>query len=285
MTVSIQGIKGAFHEEAANLYYGDNIKILPHNSFSELIENISAGKSVSGVMAVENTISGTIHSNLNLIRNAKLSITGEIYLRIQQNLVALPGTKIEDLTEVHSHYMAINQCRKFFRQYPYIKLQESEDTAISMKEISEKKWAHIGAIGSMVGALEYNLKIIAEGIETNKKNYTRFLIVEKKDKLKTSKFNKASLCFTLPNTKGSLAKILSVIAFYEIDLSKIESVPILGDPWHYMFYVDVLIDEIEKYKGMLQAIKPLTDELIVLGNYMSGQNSLKEIHNQNHTNH
>ncbi|NOZ48198.1 MAG: prephenate dehydratase [Chlorobi bacterium] len=280
MTISIQGIKGAFHEEAANNYYGREISILPNNTFPGLIESIQLGKSVAGVIAVENTISGTIHSNLNLIRESGLQIAGEIYLHIQQNLVALPGTRITHLTEVHSHYMAINQCRKFFRQYPHIKLQESEDTALSMREISNNKSKNIGAIGSKIGAAHYNLEILAESIETNKKNYTRFLVVEKPGINSNTEFNKASICLTLPNEKGSLAKILSIIAFYDIDLSKIESVPIIGEPWHYMFYIDLQIANTESYYGMFQAIKPLTDQLIIMGEYLSGDNSLKEIHNK-----
>jgi len=280
MTISIQGVKGAFHEEAAINYYGGEIDILPNISFYEVIKSIRENNAKAGILAVENTISGTIHSNLNLIRESGLPICGEVYLQIEQNLVGLPGITISDLEEVHSHYMAIDQCRKFFRNHPHIKLIESDDTALSMKEIAEKKLTTVGAIGSKIGALHYGLNIIAEGIETNKKNYTRFLIVERENNTTISEIDKASISITLPNHKGSLSKVLSIIAFYDVDLSKIESVPVVGEPWHYRFYVDVLFDSHEKYKSMLQAVGPLTDELQILGEYKSGSKSFEQIHTQ-----
>jgi prephenate dehydratase len=280
MTISIQGVKGAFHEEAAINYYGREIEILPNISFYEVIESIRDNNVKAGIMAVENTISGTIHSNLNLIRESGLAICGEVYLQIEQNLVGLPGTSIDNLVEVHSHYMAIDQCRNFFRKHPHIKLIESDDTALSMKEIAEKQLTNVGAIGSRIGARHYGLNIIAESIETNKKNYTRFLIVEKENKIHTHEMNKSSISMTLPNHKGSLSQVLSVIAFYDVDLSKIESVPVVGEPWHYRFYIDVLFDNFEKYKSMLQAIGPLTDELQILGEYASGSISFAQIHSR-----
>ncbi|PLW99134.1 MAG: prephenate dehydratase [Marinilabiliales bacterium] len=280
MTISIQGVKGAFHEEAAINYYGEEIEILPNISFYEVIESIRDNHAKAGIMAVENTISGTIHSNLNLIRESGLAICGEVYLQIEQNLVGLPGTSIDNLVEVHSHYMAIDQCRNFFRKHPHIKLIESDDTALSMKEIAEKQLTNVGAIGSRIGARHYGLNIIAESIETNKKNYTRFLIVEKENKIRTHEMNKSSISMTLPNHKGSLSQVLSVIAFYDVDLSKIESVPVVGEPWHYRFYIDVLFDNFEKYKSMLQAIGPLTDELQILGEYASGSISFAQIHSR-----
>ena len=280
MTISIQGVKGAFHEEAAINYYGGEINILPNISFSEVIESIRSNTAKAGIMAVENTISGTIHSNLNLIRESGLPICGEVYLQIEQNLVGLPGTKISDLNEVHSHYMAIDQCRSFFRNHPHIKLIESDDTALSMKEIAENQLPNMGAIGSKIGADHYGLSILSESIETNKKNYTRFLIVEKENQSHVEGIDKSSISMTLPNHKGSLSQVLSVIAFYDVDLSKIESVPVVGEPWHYRFYIDVLFDNYDKYKSMLQAIGPLTDELQILGEYESGSKSFEQIHSQ-----
>jgi len=280
MTISIQGVKGAFHEEAAINYYGREIDILPNISFYEVIKSIRENNAKAGILAVENTISGTIHSNLNLIRESGLPICGEVYLQIEQNLVGIPGTTISNLKEVHSHYMAIDQCRKFFRDYPYIKLIESDDTALSMKEIAEKKLTTVGAIGSKIGADHYGLNIITEGIETNKKNYTRFLIVERENSTTINEIDKASISITLPNHKGSLSKVLSIIAFYDVDLSKIESVPVVGEPWHYRFYIDVLFNSQEKYKNMLQAVGPLTDKLQILGEYKSGSKSFEQIHSQ-----
>ena len=280
MTISIQGVKGAFHEEAAINYYGGEINILPNISFYEVIKSIRENNAKAGILAVENTISGTIHSNLNLIRESGLTICGEVYLQIEQNLVGLPGATISDLEEAHSHYMAIDQCRKFFRDHPHIKLIESDDTALSMKKIAEKKLTTVGAIGSKIGAHHYGLNIIAEGIETNKKNYTRFLIIERENKTTINEIDKASISITLPNHKGSLSKVLSIIAFYDIDLSKIESVPVVGEPWHYRFYIDVLFDSQEKYKNMLQAVGPLTNKLQILGEYKSGSKSFEQIHSQ-----
>jgi len=280
MTISIQGVKGAFHEEAALNYYGGEINILPNISFSAVIDSIRSNTAKAGIMAVENTISGTIHSNLNLIRESGLPICGEVYLQIEQNLVGLPGTKISDLNEVHSHYMAIDQCRNFFRNHPHIKLIESDDTALSMREIAEHQLPNVGAIGSKIGADHYGLSILSESIETNKKNYTRFLIVEKENQSTIEDIDKSSISMTLPNHKGSLSQVLSVIAFYDVDLSKIESVPVVGEPWHYRFYIDVLFDNYEKYKSMLLAIGPLTDELQILGEYKSGSKSFEQIHSQ-----
>lgn len=280
MTISIQGVKGAFHEEAAISYYGNEIEILPNISFYEVIESITDNIAKAGIMAVENTISGTIHSNLNLIGESGLPVCGEVYLQIEQNLVGLQGVSIDDLVEVHSHYMAINQCRAFFRKHPHIKLIESDDTALSMRDIAKKQLFNVGAIGSKIGAHHYGLNIIAESIETNKKNYTRFLIVEKENKINEEEIDKSSISVTLHNHKGSLSQILSVIAFYDVDLSKIESVPVVGEPWHYRFYIDVLFENYDKYKSMLQAIGPLTDKLQILGEYKSGSKSFEQIHSQ-----
>jgi prephenate dehydratase len=201
-----------------------------------------------------------------------------VYLRIKQNLVALPGTDINNLKQVYSHYMAIDQCRTFFNSFPEIKLIESEDTALSMKLIAEKHQINTGAIGSETAASYYGLEILAGGIETNKRNYTRFLVVQKPENEKSSSFDKASLALTLPNKKGSLAEILSLIASFGIDLSKIESVPVVGEPWHYLFYLDLLFDRTDQYIEMLGDLRPYTDELYILGEYKSNLSTWKKIH-------
>lgn len=278
MQVAIQGVKGAFHEVAARNYFGDKIDILPKLHFSDLAEAVKNGDCDYGIMAVENTISGTIHSNLNLIREHKLVVCGEEYLRIKQNLVAKKGTKIEDLNEVHSHYMAINQTRKFFKQYPNVHLVDSIDTALSMKEIAENNLDNRGAIGSLLAAQHYDLEVLAESIETNKKNYTRFLILRNDENWKKQPSNKASIAMILDNHKGSLAEILSIIASYDIDLSKVESVPLVGEPWHYQFYLDVLFDDKTKYKKMINEITKKLDRLDILGEYTNGNQSYSKIH-------
>ncbi|NPD45380.1 MULTISPECIES: prephenate dehydratase [unclassified Lentimicrobium] len=279
MVVSIQGIKGAFHQEAAEEYFGQKTEILPQVTFQGLVDSVSHEEAEFGIMAIENTISGTIHNNFNLIRQANLQIIGEVYLRIEQNLVALPGTRLDQLTQVESHYMAINQCREFFRSHPHIKLVDAEDTAMSMRNIAENNLQNAGAIGSRLGAEQYGLEIIAPSIETNKQNYTRFLTLRKRGGQSPEDFNKASLALLLPHQQGSLAKILSIIDIYGVNLSKIESMPVIGEPWHYLFYIDVLFDKVKIYQDMLQAIRPLIDELHILGEYPFGQKSFNNINN------
>jgi len=279
MVVSIQGIKGAFHQEAAQQYFGEETTILPQMSFQHLVESVMKGKAEYGTMAIENTISGTIHNNFNLIRQSELQIVGEVYLRIEQHLAAVQGSRLKDLIQVESHYMAINQCRDFFRKHPHIKLIDSEDTATSMQRIAEAGLKVQGAIGSKIAAEHYGLEIIAESIETHKKNYTRFLILKKQQRKQQTDFNKASLALLLPHQQGSLAKILSIIDFYGVNLCKIESMPVIGEPWHYLFYIDVLFDQTKIYQDMLTAIRPLINELHILGEYKFGQKSFNQINN------
>lgn len=278
MQVAIQGVKGAFHEVAARNYFGNDIDIMPKLHFSDLAESVKNGECDYGIMAVENTISGTIHANLNLIREHKLVVCGEEYLRIRQNLVAKKGTRIEDLKEVRSHYMAINQSRKFFKQYPNVHLVESVDTALSMREIVEGDLNDVGAIGSLLAAEYYDLDVLAESIETNHKNYTRFLILRNDENWKKQPSNKASMALVLDNHQGSLAEILSIIASHQIDLSKIESVPLLGEPWHYQFYLDVLFNDKTTYQNMLAEISKKLDRLEILGEYTNGNQSYSKIH-------
>jgi prephenate dehydratase len=278
MKVSIQGIKGAFHEEAAKNYFDSEIEIVPKITFDDVIDSIQNQESDYGIMAIENTISGTIHTNLNLIKQSGLKIKGEVYLPIRQNLVALPGTKLEDINQVNSHYMALDQCREYLRKYPKMKLVESEDTALSIKQIAKHRVGTVAAIGSKLAAEHYGLEIISENIETNKNNYTRFLILENPKAIDNKDYNKASLALTLPHRKGSLAIILNIISFYGINLTKIESVPIVGEPWHYLFYIDVQFDSEDLYHQMISALNPLIDDINVLGQYSSGIQSFNNIH-------
>lgn len=274
MKVAIQGVRGAFHEVAAREFFaGKDIEPVERLTFNDVMESVLGFESDYGIMAIENTISGTIHANLKLLRQYDVKICGEVSLRIKQNLVALPGTKLEDITEVRSHYMAINQTRQFFRRYPDIRLVESESTAISMRQIAEKQLTNIGAIGGEYSAQMYGLEIIQSGIETNKKNYTRFLIVHPNNGNRPENCDKASLSIILQNHPGSLSQILSIISFYGVDLTKIESSPIIGQPMHYMFYIDVRFAEYQKYCDMLTAIRPLLKELTVLGEYKAGEES------------
>ena len=223
-------------------------------------------------MAIENTLAGSLMNNYKLLSSSSLHITGEVFLRIKQNLMVWPGQKIEDLKEVHSHPIAIAQCRAFFSQYPHIRLVETVDTALSAKRIREEERKDIGAIASTLAAELYELDIIAAGIETNKKNHTRFLVLEKSaDSKENCIKNKVSLCFAVDHEVGSLYKVLAVLAAYNVNLTKIQSTPIIGRPWEYRFFLDFVMEGAVTYEQAIQAIQPLTTDLQVLGVYQKGE--------------
>jgi len=270
--IAIQGGYGAFHEIAAYQYFKDEeIEILPRNTFRDMVSALKNQKSDFGIMAIENSLAGSILPNYSLIIDTNMHIVGEIFLRIKQNLVALKGVKLKDIKEVYSHPMAILQCQQFFDLHPGIRLIESIDTAISAKEIAEKKLADTGAISSHLAAKKYGLEILAESIETNKMNYTRFLILsENGKKIPVEQISKASIYFSLAHRIGSLSKILSILSYYDINLAKIQSMPIIGRDWEYKFYVDVEINNYDMYIKSLEAIRPFTADLGILGEYEKG---------------
>jgi prephenate dehydratase len=264
--VCIQGYAGAFHEIAARLnFQSEEIDVVPAHTFDDLVQKIEGQEEADlGLMAIENTLGGNLMYNYQLLLHSKLSITGEVLLRIKQNLLTLPNTSIEELTEVHSHPMAIAQCRAFFKQHPHIKLVENADTALSARMVQEQQKKNIGAIASTLAAKLYELDILAEGIETNKQNLTRFLILEHEDKIQEiTNANKVSLCFSTAHEIGSLHKILAVLSAYNANLTKITSAPIIGSPWEYMFYVDFITSEIG-YQQAINAIQPITKKAKVL---------------------
>lgn len=275
--IAIQGGYGAFHEIAAHHYFqSEEIDILPRDTFRDMVSTLKKRKCDYGIMAIENSLAGSIIPNYNLIINSNMHITGEIYLRIKQNLVSLPGVKIEELEEVYSHPMAILQCQNFFDHYPDIRLIESLDTALSAKEIADTGLRNTGAISSKLAADKYGLEIIAGGIETNKMNYTRFLILSENGvKTPVEKVNKASIYFTVAHSFGSLSKILSILSYYEINLAKIQSMPIVGKDWEYMFFVDVEIKDYDMYKRSLEAIDPFTPSIGILGEYEKGKSVIE----------
>lgn len=275
--IAIQGGYGAFHEIAALKYFGDeNIEIVPRNTFKDLFKALKDGQVDYGITAIENSLAGSILPNYNLLLESNMKIIGEIYLRIRQHLVALPGQKISDIKEVFSHPMAILQCQNFFDDYPEIKLIDSIDTALSAKKIADEKLYGVAAIASDLAAEKYGLEIVAEEIETNKKNYTRFLILEDRNgsPFSDTGVNKSSLSFALAHKIGSLSKILSIFSFHEINLSKIQSMPIIGKDWEYQFYVDLEITDYERYQHTLSAIEPFTSDIHILGEYYSGHKLL-----------
>lgn len=278
ITIAIQGGYGAFHEIAAKAYFEpQEIDIMPNNTFKDLMASLKQRQVDYGIMAIENSLAGSIIPNYALIKESKMQIIGEIYLRIRQNLVALKGQKIEDIKEVYSHPMAILQCQLFFDNYPDITLIESIDTALSAKMISDEKLMGKGAIASDVAAEKYGLEILAPSIETNKMNYTRFLILREANGHKEEIFNvnKSSIHFALANKSGSLSKILSILSYYDINLTKIQSLPIMGKDWEYQFYVDVVFDDYEWYQKSLDAIRPFTSELGILGEYEKGKSIME----------
>ena len=269
--VAIQGIKGCFHEQAAYLFYEKEgfakPEVVECSSFEDLYKKMDGGAADAAVMAIENTVSGGLLPNFELLRKYDRKIKGEVFLRIEQNLMTLPGQKIEDLHEVRSHYMAINQTRPFFNDYPDIRLVEYGDTAKSAADIVKTGVKGVGAIASKLAAEIYGLEIIAEGIETYKQNYTRFLILDDSLEVDKAKINKASMCFTLPHKPGSLTHVLTIMSFYDMNLTRIQSLPIPGQEWQYFFYVDIKFDNYERYTQALSAVKPLMTDLNILGEY------------------
>lgn len=271
--VAIQGYSGCFHEEAARRFYSsvgeDSLQIVECDTFGGLYDAIDRGEADAAVMAIENTVSGGLIPNFDLLRRNPQKIKGEVFLRIEQNLMALPGQRLEDIREVRTHYMAINQTREFFKAWPLIRLVESEDTAKSAAQVAREGLAGVGAVASKLAAELYGLEILALGIETYKQNFTRFLIMDDSLEVPQSKIDKASLCFTLPHTPGSLAHILTILSFYEMNLTRIQSLPIPGRQWQYFFYADIKFATYERYQQALAAVRPLIEEFQILGEYHS----------------
>ena len=277
--VAIQGIKGCFHDIAAHEYFnGEEIEIIPCETFNDVFATNKKDSSIIGAVAIENTIAGSLLQNHNLLKESGLKIAGEYKLRIKHNLVALPGQKISDIHEVHSHPIALMQCGDFLQRNKHIKAVESDDTASSAKRVAEEGKMGVAAICGEMAAEIYGLEILEKGIETNKHNFTRFLIVADSwltDELSKGKSpNKASLVFSLPHEQGSLAMILSILSYYGLNLTKIQSLPIIGREWEYQFYVNLSFTQYVRYTQALSAITPLTKDLKVLGEYQEANQNL-----------
>jgi len=271
----VQGGYGSFHEIAARKYFfNEKIGLVDCHTFEELFEAISKKEADCAVMAIENSVAGSLLSNYALVKNSGMNISGEVYLKIVQNLIALPGQCMKDIKVIYSHPMAILQCRKFLDplREKGVEIVETIDTALSAKYIRDKKVRGAAALASEVAAGMYQLEVIAESVESNSRNYTRFLVVEPADAAeKNINSDKASICFSLPHKVGSLSQVLSVLAYYGINLTKIQSLPIVGKEWEYFFYLDLLFEDYSMYKKALSAISPLIDQLQVLGEYISGK--------------
>lgn len=282
--VAIQGISGSFHHMAAMGYFGDEVfKTIECTSFNSLFDKLKYGEADFAIVAIENSVAGSIIPNYALIKNSGLKILGEVFLRIEQHLVGLHGQSIENINEVHSHPMAIEQCSTFLNplRRKGVKIVVSEDTALSAKRIGNDSLKNTAAIASKTAAEIYGLQILSHSIENNKKNFTRFLIISNETNynrhFNEQIVNKTSICFKLPHEQGSLSQALSVLAYYKMNLSKIQSLPIVGEEWHYLFYVDLVYSDYNRYRLALEAIKPLTDELQILGEYQRSVQPVKNI--------
>ncbi|MHA7842657.1 MAG: prephenate dehydratase [Winogradskyella sp.] len=270
--IAIQGIKGSFHHEVAKKYFCSTTEVIECMSFDSAVENLLQGQTDSMVMALENSIAGSIIPNYALIDKHNLSIVGEYYLDIQHNLLALEGESLETINEVHSHPMALLQCKTFFKDFPHIKLVEAKDTADVAKQIAKHQSRGIAAIASKNAAILYGLDILAESIQTIKHNETRFVIVMRENaNLEKNGINKASLKFELDHKRGSLATILNVMSDCKLNLTKIQSLPKIETPWKYAFFVDVTFDEYKDYEKAHAIMQIMAQNFKVLGEYKNAK--------------
>ncbi|MEN8115358.1 MAG: prephenate dehydratase [Bacteroidota bacterium] len=275
--IAVQGIAGSFHEDAARKYFDDDIEVVECKTFTTVCELIDNDQVDFAVMAIENSIAGSLLKNYQLIRDYHLRIIGEIYLHIQMNLLANTGVKPADIKEIHSHPIALQQCMEYIEKYySEAKLHEALDTAGSSKYISEEKLTNAASIGNLRSAELYGLNVLETGIETNKKNYTRFLILSKHGN-PTVGTNKASVCFEVGHFHGALARVLNVFAKNEINLTKIQSVPKVGKPNEYTFHVDIEWEKPENYDKAIHQVLKSASSLSILGEYVRGELG---IHNQ-----
>ena len=266
--VAIQGIKASFHEEAAFKFFGTDIQTIECNSFKQTCDKLAAKEADYVVMAIENSIAGSLLPNYTLIREYSFAVTGEVYLPIQLHLMALPGVKLEDVKFVTSHPIAIRQCIDFFDEFPHLKVVESSDTAACAKKIRDEQLTDTVAIANTLAAELYGLNIIERRIESNKKNYTRFLILKNDKTEEPQTVNKASICFQTGNQVGSLSKVLNIFADQEVNLSKIQSMPVLGKRNEYYFYVDVEWTDMEKYDVAIRKALNYTVNFNIMGEYL-----------------
>jgi prephenate dehydratase len=268
--VAIQGIRASFHDTAAIQFLGDDITPIECVTFSQVFKAVNSGDADFAVCAFENALAGSILPNYALLRNSNLEIFGEVYLWVEMNLFALPDQTIENIEEIHSHPMALLQCGDFLENYPHIQLVESRDTASSVKEIKENKIKNRAAIAGKHAGEFYGLDILAADIHDNKRNFTRFLVLRKRQGELVRGIDKSSISFRANHTPGSLAKILTIIGNHGINLNKIQSLPVVGEEWKYYFYVDLRFEDFADYRKMMDEIEPLTSELKILGEYRQG---------------
>src|ERR1700733_1123433 len=265
--VAIQGIRASFHEEAAFRYFGEDIITIECNSFKQTFDALKNGEADYVVMAIENSIAGSILPNYSLMLSYSFPVVGEVYLPIQLHLMALPGVKFEQIKYVTSHPIAIRQCVDFFDEYPHLQMVESNDTAACAKRIRDEQLTDTVAIANTLAARLYGLDVLERRIESNKKNFTRFLILTHHENIEKKTANKASLCFQVSNKVGALAKVLNIFAEEVINMSKIQSMPVLGKRHEYNFYVDIEWEEQKQYDVAIRKILKYTQNFNILGEY------------------
>ena len=273
--VAIQGFEGSYHDIATRLFFKDEeTELICCETFDEVFATLASDNDAIALVAIENTIAGSLLHNYELLRNSGMVIVGEQKLRIAHCVCCLPDEGWDDLHEVHSHPVALAQCEAFLQRHPQLKAVQAEDTALSAKEIKEKQLRGHAAICSTYAAKLYGMRILQENIETNKHNFTRFLVVAdrwRNDELSidtiSRQANKANIVFSLPHEEGSLSAILSIFSFYRINLTKIQSLPIIGREWEYLFYIDVTFNDYTRFHQSINAVRPLTKEFAILGEY------------------
>jgi prephenate dehydratase len=267
--IAIQGIETSFHDVAAKKHFGNDIKLDECMSFTDLCESLHTDNSKYAVMAIENSIAGSLLQNYGLLQDYNFHIIGEVYLRIEMNLMALPGQKLEDITTIQSHPIAIRQCSKYLQQLKNTTLLEKEDTAACAQEIAKKNMKGFAAVANIAAAKKFGLNVLAENIETNTNNFTRFVVLGKSPTESTSN-NKATLMFSLNHEQGSLAAVLNLFALHNVNLTKIQSVPIIGHPYKYNFHVDVEWKDYQEYLTAKVNVVSITENFQVLGEYKHG---------------
>lgn len=266
--IAIQGIKASFHEEAAFKFFGREIETIECNSFKQTCDILNQEEAEFVVMAIENSIAGSLLPNYSLLRNFNFNIVGEVYLPIQLHLLALPGVKFEDIKFVTSHPIAIRQCVDFFDDFPHLQVIESTDTAACAKKIQDEQLKDTVAIANSLAAELYGLNVLERRIESNKKNYTRFLILKKDKTGEQAASNKASVCFQVGNKPGALANVLNTFAEHTVNLTKIQSMPVLGRRNEYDFYVDLEWKQTADYDLALRKVLKYTINFNILGEYL-----------------
>jgi len=268
LKVAIQGVKGSNHHQVAQDFFGEPVDLVECLSFDALITALLNGTAEKGVMAIENSIAGSIIPNYNLVYHNNIHIIGEYYLSIHHNLMALKGQTIQEIEEVRTHPMALLQCKSFLKQFPHLKLVEDVDTAETARQIQEYQLKNVAAIAPKMAASLYDLDILAPEIQTIKNNATRFIILKTKNKvLPKEEINKASLRFITDHKRGSLATVLNVMSDCNMNLTKIQSLPVIETPWKYAFFVDMTFERYDEFAKAKSLLEIMSEDFRVLGEY------------------